>query len=412
MSKNILITGITGFVGPHLARSYIEDGDTVYGLVRRRSDGDISRGIRDLGIDGQVAKIEGDVDELASILMAFDEAEPDIVFHLAAQSFVQRSFSNPIETMDVNCAGTANVLEAMRLKAGEKTRLIFAGSSEEYGFVSISKEQVKSFEEKHCSVFPPPEVLPELPIKETNPLRPMSPYAVTKVCGEHMVREYASGYGLNNVVSRGFNHEGARRGSYFVTSVVARQVASIIAGERGAIKIGNVSTFRDWTHVQDTVSGYKLLGGKAKRGEIYNIGSERMNSVLGYILLCVSMTGRDIREIATISGSKRVKEPAEERKITKYGKKWECLKIEEMMLNDEISFEERDRGLRIVTDTGEIRVNFDRTKFRPTDVPYLLSDTKKIRELGFKVTRTLSDIANEQLNYYIDAGHRKRAAPI
>ncbi|MCL4316644.1 MAG: GDP-mannose 4,6-dehydratase, partial [Candidatus Thermoplasmatota archaeon] len=134
MNRRVLITGISGFVGPHLAKSYLDEGDEVFGLVRRRADGDLNRGLSEVGIQNEVKKLEGNVEDLTSLLMAFDRADPDIVFHLAAQSFVQRSFINPLEAVNSNALGTANVLEAMRLKGGNRARLVFAGSSEEYGF--------------------------------------------------------------------------------------------------------------------------------------------------------------------------------------------------------------------------------------------------------------------------------------
>jgi len=410
----VLITGISGFVGPHLAKSYIDEDNEnqVYGLVRRRSDGDISRGLRDLGIEKQVKKIEGSIEDLSSLLMAFDEVQPDIVFHLAAQSFVHRSFVNPLETVEINCVGTANLLEAMRLKAGSQTKLIFAGSSEEYGFVAISKHQIEEFEKKHGNIFPPPQNIPELPIKETNPLRPMSPYAVTKVFGEHLTREYAHTFGLHNVVSRGFNHEGARRGSYFVTAMVARQIASIMADEIQAMNLGNISAFRDWTHIEDMVSAYRLLAEKGNRGDVYNVGSGRMNSVLGYVLLCLEAAGKHVTQLSTIDGEKRVMEPSEPVKISKYGKRWDSLRVEELMLEEKLSFDLKDKGLRVIAGENKIDIIFDSSKYRPTDVPYLLADFTKIEKLGYRPRHSLFDIAREQLNYYIDGRHRNFISPV
>lgn len=404
--NRVLVTGITGFVGPHLAKSYVDEDVEVYGLVRRRADGDVSRGLREVGIEHQVKKLEGNVEDLTSLLMAFDVAQPDIVFHLAAQSFVQRSFSNPLECMTANATGTANLLEAMRLKSMNGTRLVFAGSSEEYGFVVLDEKQKSRFEAKKGKLFPQPERIPELPIKETNPLRPMSPYAVTKVFGELMTLEYSHSYGLRNVVSRGFNHEGARRGSYFVTSTLARQVSTMVFNNNKNFKIGNMSAFRDWTHVDDMVDGYRLLAGSGESGEVYNLSSERTNSVLGYLLTCLIASGLNVNNLSALHSEKKVKDPTEKTEIKMFGKKWHGMKIEKEMLEGELDFDISDGGLEIDTSQGAVRVEFDPTRFRPTDVPILLGDSSKARELGFDPKRKLDDIVRDQLNYYADPAHR------
>lgn len=409
-SKRVLITGISGFVGPHLAKFHLDRGFEVYGLVRRRADGDVSRGLRDVGVDAQVKKIEGSVEDLTSLLMAFDEAQPDVVFHLAAQSFVQRSFINPLEVVAVNGTGTANVLEAMRLKGQNSARLVFAGSSEEYGFVAVSKKQVRRFVKQHGELFPPPVDLPELPIAETNPLRPMSPYAATKVFGEYLTLEYAHSYGLKNIVSRGFNHEGARRGSYFVTSALAKQVVSLFMRETESISVGNITAFRDWTHIDDMVEGYDLLGRKGASGDVVNLGSERSNSVLGYLLLCLEMYGVHVKSLKTRKNGKSIKNPTEPESIERFGKKWDLMKADRMILEENIDFELKDEGIEIETSKGKVNVRFDPRRFRPTDVPVLLADATKAKKLGFKIRRSLRDVVKDQLNYFTDKEHRRKAA--
>ena len=133
-------------------------------------------------------------------------------------------------------------------------------------------------------MFPEPKQLPELPIKESNPLRPMSPYAVAKVSGDYMTRNYAMNWGLHAMVSRAFNHEGSGRGKMFVTSIIAKQVTSIINGFDDSIIIGNVNSFRDWSHVSDIVSGDCIIAKNGRPGEVYNQGSESACSILTYIL--------------------------------------------------------------------------------------------------------------------------------
>ncbi|MBX8640180.1 MAG: GDP-mannose 4,6-dehydratase [Thermoplasmata archaeon] len=408
VSRRVLITGISGFVGPHLAKSYLDEGDEVFGLVRRRADGDLNRGLSEVGIQNEVKKVEGNVEDLTSLLMAFDRADPDIVFHLAAQSFVQRSFINPLEAVNSNALGTANVLEAMRLKGGNRARLVFAGSSEEYGFVALSRKQVEQFEKKNGRIFPPVVNYPELPIRETNPLRPISPYAVTKVFGEYMTIEYAQSYGLRNVVSRGFNHEGARRGSYFVTASIAKQVSSVMVKEAKYLSIGNVEAFRDWSHVNDMVSGYRLLAEKGEKGQAYNIGSGRTNSVLSYMLQTFVASGASIDSIETMNRRIRVKDPAAPVRLSMFGKTWQGLEVDNRILNGKLSFRIEDKGITVNTSRGSYNAVFDAERYRPTDVPILLADTTRAKDLGFETKHSLGDIVKDQLNYYADPNHRRR----
>jgi len=187
--KSILITGISGFVGSYLAEELLKRGANVYGIIRRRADGSKPKNLIERGICEDVTLLEGDLQDIASLANALDTAKPDAVFHLAAQSFVARSFQAPIETEQYNCVGTANLLEAIRVKNYDPV-VVFAGSSEEYGLVVFSEMQYEQLKKKYHTIFPEPVSIPE-----TNPLRPMSPYAVSKktvvFCD---VRNYSAGY--------------------------------------------------------------------------------------------------------------------------------------------------------------------------------------------------------------------------
>ncbi len=282
--KNVLITGIGGFVGSYLGESLLENGANVYGLIRRRADGAQIKNLNDRGIGEEITGIGGDLTDITSLANALDMSDPDFIFHLAAQSFVPRSFENSQETQQINCIGTANLLDAVRIKDID-AKTVFAGSSEEYGLVIASEDHYQSAKNEYGSVFPEPESIPEVPIKESNPLRPMSPYAVSKVYGDFLMRNYYHSYGMDNVVSRAFNHEGAGRGPMFVTSVITNQIMKLKFGEVDKVTIGNVNAFRDWSHVKDIVNGYMILADQGKSGEVYNQGSMRTNSVLSYILL-------------------------------------------------------------------------------------------------------------------------------
>ncbi len=400
-NKNIFITGVSGFVGSHMAKHLLNEGASVFGLVRRRADGSMPQNIRYLGIESEIVVLEGDVRDISSIASALDQARPDIVFHLASQSFIPQSFSCPGETMEVNCLGTANLLEAIRAK-GLDPVVVFAGSSEEYGLVIFSDAQYQRILSKYGTIFPQPTSIPELPITEDNPLRPMSPYAVSKVYGDYLMRNYYTSYGLRTVVSRGFNHEGAGRGIMFVTSAITRQVMQLKRGEVDKITIGNVNAFRDWTHINDILVGYCLLAEQGRYGEVYNQGSQRTNSVLSYLLLSLEGAGYAIDRIETINGNKAVEKPTEVDNSKVFGLCIEKTKVDKLMLDSALEFQPSDMGIVVYSNQGKITIEFDKDKFRPADVPMLLSRTAKIQRLGFQIKYSLRDIINDQLNYFLD----------
>jgi len=245
MSK-VLITGITGFAGSHLADYLLDLGHEVYGIVRWRSRTDNIEHIKD-----KLKLVNADIKDGYSLQRVFGETKPGYCFHLASQSFVLESWNSPLETLSINVLGTCNILEAIRLKCPECITLI-AGSSEEYGLVYDN----------------------ELPIKEDNPLRPMSPYGVSKVATDKLGILYYMSYNLPVIVTRAFNHTGPRRGEVFVTSTFAKQIAEIENFKKPpVIKVGNLEAKRDWTDVRDVVKAYWLAITKGKYGEIYNICS-------------------------------------------------------------------------------------------------------------------------------------------
>jgi len=403
--KNVLITGISGFTGSYLAKYLINQAANVYGLIRRRADGRIPKNLIDRRIHNEVNLIEADLTDLASLAHALDVAQPDAIFHLAAQSFVPRSFTHPLETFQINTIGTANLLEAVRVKDYDPI-IVFAGSSEEYGLVISSVEQYKRVKEKYGHIFPEPERIPELPINENNPLRPMSPYAVSKIHGEYIFRDYYYTYGMKTIVSRGFNHEGAGRGIMFVTSVVTNQVMKYKFDETDKIVIGNVNAFRDWSHVMDIVRGYCLLAEKGRPGDVYNQGSMRTNSVMSYILLSLEQAGWEVKKIETMKNNKVVENPTEIDDSEMFGVKFEKTKLDKMLLENEIEFTIEDEGVWVHTDKGKIPVVFDPKRFRPSEVPILMADISKIKGLGFKVEHKLTDIIRDQLNYFLKPENR------
>jgi GDP-4-dehydro-6-deoxy-D-mannose reductase len=193
--KRVFVTGANGFVGSHLIEKLVDFNADVYGFVRRHSVPDYPNLNH---LEGRVELVEGNLQDLDSILSAFGKIEPEVVYHLGAQSFVPTSFRCPIETYETNIIGSANVLEAMRKFDHSVEALHVACSSEEYGLVYPN----------------------EVPITEENKLRPQSPYAISKVALEMMAKVHHKAYGTPTKITRSFNHTGARRGLQFVTSVI------------------------------------------------------------------------------------------------------------------------------------------------------------------------------------------------
>ena len=312
----VLITGVTGFVGSHMVDFLAQHHPQVevHGILRWRS--------RTENIDhiqSGLALHECDIRDASSVRDVVEKVRPDRIFHLAAQSFVPASWSAPEETLSTNLMGQLHIFEAVR-RAGLKTRIQIAGSSEEYGMVHPD----------------------EIPITENNPLRPLSPYAVSKVAQDMLAYQYHQSYGTDVVRTRAFNHEGPRRGPVFVTSNFCRQVADIEKGRREpVIHVGNLESKRDFTDVRDIVRAYWLCLEKCPAGEVYNIGSGRCWEIKEMLALILSMTDK------------------------------------------------------------VIEVRPDPARMRPSDVQILLSDTAKFtRETGWKPEIPFETTIRDLLNYW------------
>lgn len=249
-----LITGITGFVGSHLAEYILSNhaGCEVHGLKRWRSPKDNILGVLD-----RVKLYDCDLRDLKSLMEVMREVKPDAVFHLAAQSYVPTSLSAPADTMDVNVIGTVNLLEAIR-DSGADPVIHICSSSEVYG--QVAKENI--------------------PITEDCPLRPASPYAASKVAEDMIGLQYFITYGMKTIRSRMFTHTGPRRGEVFAESAFARQVARIEKGlQEPVLRVGNLDSVRTFADVRDVVRAYWLLVERCVPGEVYNIGGGRTESI-------------------------------------------------------------------------------------------------------------------------------------
>jgi len=310
--KKVLITGITGFAGSHLAELLLKEKLEIHGLCRWRSR---TENIEHL--NSKIRLIEGDLLDLTSLQKAIMDVRPDYVFHLAAQSFVPASWTSPAATLEINVIGSCNLFEAIRA-AKINPVVQIACSSEEYGWVNPD----------------------ETPIKETNPLRPLSPYGVSKIAMDYLGYQYFKSYGMKIIRTRAFNHTGPRRGEVFVCSSFAKQVVEIEKGvKKPVLHVGNLEAVRDFTDVRDMVRGYWLAVLKGKPGEIYNIAS---------------------------------------------GKGVKIGKVLEMLLK---------------MSKVKITVKQDPSRMRPSDVPILLGDSTRFRKVTgwkpeIKFEKTLKDILN------------------
>jgi GDP-4-dehydro-6-deoxy-D-mannose reductase len=312
----ILITGITGFAGSHLAEYALSLGGDieVVGIRRWRS--------RTENIDhfvDQVTMCECDLRDASSVKKLIADKMPDRIFHLAAQSYVPTSWVAPSETLTTNILGQLHIFEALR-ETGCGARIQIAGSSEEYGMVY-------------------PE---ETPITEDNPLRPLSPYAVSKVAQDTLAYQYFMSYGTPVIRTRGFNHTGPRRGDVFVTSNFALQIALIEAGKQEPIiMVGNLEAQRDFTDVRDTVRAYWLTLEHGEPGEVYNIAS---------------------------------------------GKAWRIREVLDLLLSHS---------------SVEIEVQEDPERLRPSDVPLLLGDNSRMREAtGWQPEIPFEQTTKDLLDYW------------
>ena len=246
MAPSAFITGIRGFAGTHLARTLLASAYRVQGC----DQANLPPSARD-PLAGRVECRACDIRSLPDLAEAVREAKPDVVFHLAAMTYVPEGEKDPRALFEANFTGTLNVLEAIRREAPE-ARLVLVSSSEVYGKVR-------------------PE---ETPVRVTQPEAPVHLYGLSKLMGEQLVRLYERSHGLSAVILRPFNHIGPGQSDRFVCSSFARQVASIDAGlQEPLLRVGNLRAIRDFTDVRDVVRGYRLAAERCPPGALHQIAS-------------------------------------------------------------------------------------------------------------------------------------------
>lgn len=261
----VLITGVTGFIGTHLAEHLLARSGAaeVFGLVRWRSSRGDLEPLRPL-----LRLVEGDLRDSASLLRALQAARPEVIYHLAASSSVAGSWTTPAESVETNMLGTLHLLEAVRQLNLDAT-VVLACSAEAYGVVGDD----------------------ELPLVEDRPLRPVSPYGVSKAAVDLLGYQYFHSYGLRTVRLRLFNHCGPRQSERFLVSSLARQIVEIERETRPPrLLVGNLEARRDFIDVRDAVVAYRLAGKRGRAGEVYNVCSGHGRSIRAVLDELLSFT--------------------------------------------------------------------------------------------------------------------------
>lgn len=340
--KTALITGITGQDGSFLAELLLEKGYDVHGTIRRSS----------VDFRERIAHLEGkprfhlhyaDLGDSMSILQVVGKVRPDEIYNLAAQSHVQVSFDSPEYTANVDATGVLRILEAVRLSGlGGSCRIYQASTSELYGKVE------------------------EVPQNEKTPFHPYSPYAVAKLYGFWIVKEYREAYGMYCCSGILFNHESERRGETFVTRKITLAAARIAQGKQEKLYLGNLSSLRDWGYAKDYVECMWLILQQPKADD-YVIATGEQHSVREFCLLAFKRAGIDL--IFEGEG-------------------------------------ENEKGIDKAT--GKVLVEVSPDFYRPTDVVNLWGDpTKAKNELGWDPAKKTS--FEQLVNLMVDADMAKVA---
>ena len=321
--KKALITGVTGQDGSYLSEFLMEKGYDVHGIIRRSSV-DYRERIAHLEGREHFHLHYGDLSDTSSLVKVIAAVQPDEIYNLAAQSHVQVSFDSPEFTADIDATGVLRVLEAVRVVGlGDHTRIYQASTSELYGKVE------------------------EVPQNENTPFHPYSPYAVAKLYGYWIIKEYREAYNMFCCSGILFNHESERRGETFVTRKITLAAARIAQGKQDRLYLGNLSSLRDWGYARDYVECMWLILQNDKP-EDFVIATGVQHSVREFATLAFHHAGIELE--------------------------WQGEGMDEKGI---------DRA------TGRVLVEVSPRFYRPTDVVNLWGDPSKAkRELGWNPTKT------------------------
>jgi GDP-4-dehydro-6-deoxy-D-mannose reductase len=244
-----LVTGASGFVGPHLCAALAAGGHDVWTTDRSPLSPSPAGGVHRPTRLAAARHTRCDLGDADAVLRLVESVQPEWVFHLASHSSVAHSFEHPQEVLVGNLGSTCNVLEAVRTRA-PAAKVLVVGSAEQYGMVPENEQ----------------------PIREAQPFRPASPYAVSKVAQEYLALQYAAAWGLAILVVRSFNHSGPGQSDRFVLPAFARQIAACEYGlQEPVLRVGNLDVWRDFLDVRDVVRAYLLLLERGEPGAAYNV---------------------------------------------------------------------------------------------------------------------------------------------
>ena len=267
MPMKAFVTGLTGFVGPHLARMLVGKGCEVVGLgFRNDNAGSVQ------SLPNGVSVVNTDIRDYAGLRQILEDARPDYVYHLAAISSVVTSFKDPRLTYEVNVGGTLNLFEALR-ELEIRPRIVHVSTAHVYR--SIHTEEG---------------------LDEDSPVHLLTPYATSKFMCEALATQYVEAYGFQAMTVRPFNHVGPGQPTGFVCSDFARQIAAIKLGQaEPVLHVGNLAPVRDFTDVRDTVEAYWIVATQGIPGEVYNVGSQRPISMQEIVSMLCNLAGVQVR---------------------------------------------------------------------------------------------------------------------
>ncbi|MEM8529982.1 MAG: GDP-mannose 4,6-dehydratase [Chloroflexota bacterium] len=262
----VLITGINGFVGGYLAERFLATGEwDIYGVGRAPN-------VSLTDLRDRITYQTMDFSSRDGVQTVLEQIKPDIIFHLAAQADVHRSFAEPEETLTANIFPALHIFQSV-VTLGQQPLILIVGSNEVYGRVQ-------------------PE---DLPVDEETPFRPVSPYAVSKATQDMLAHQYMVSNNLRTIRLRPFNHTGPRQSEQFVACAFAAQIARIEAGQQEPLlRVGNLVAERDFTDVRDMVRAYELVATRGTIGQVYNIGSGRSTSIQWLLETLLSLSTCDI----------------------------------------------------------------------------------------------------------------------
>ena len=308
MAKVALITGISGQDGSYLAELLLKKGYKVHGIIRRVAlEDETHRLWRIRNILNDITLHSASLESYASIFKIVQKIKPDEVYHLAAQSYVVYSFEDEFSTLNTNINGTHHILSAVK-EFSANLKFYFAASSEMFGKVA------------------------EIPQNEDTSFHPRSSYAVSKIAGFHLTRNYREAYKLHASTGILFNHESPRRGFEFVTRKISFAAARIKKGLQKKLKLGNIKSKRDWGHAQDYVKAMWLMLQQKNPGD-YVVGTGKEHSVEEFAKKAFDHVGLNYKDYIVIDSN--LKRPTEvDTLLADYSKAKKILKWE-----PEISFD-------------------------------------------------------------------------